>query len=55
MGLAIERYAIPNGSLKAGFVNDFSKLFVDFRKLDLSPKLLKRFSVFLHYIVSYCR
>ena len=51
--LAIERYANRNGSIKAVFVNFFSKLFVDFRKLDLSPKLLEKFSVFFRYIFSY--
>ena len=39
MVLAIERYANHNVFVKAGFVNYFSNLFVDFRKLDLSPKL----------------
>ena len=52
MVLAIERYANRNVSVKAGFVNYFSKLFVDFRKLDLSPKLLETVLVFLRYIVS---
>ena len=51
-GLAIERYANHNGSIKAGFVNYFSKLFADFRKLDLSPKLLEKFLVFFRYILS---
>ena len=46
MVLAIERYANRNVSAKAGFVNYFSKLSVDFRKLDLSPKLLEKFLVF---------
>ena len=32
--LAIERYANRNGSAKAGFVNFFSKLLIDFKKLD---------------------
>ena len=52
MVLAIERYANRNVSAKAGFVNYFSKLFVDFRKVDLSPKLLEKFSVFFRYILS---
>ena len=43
MVLAIERYANRNDSVKAGFVNYFSKLLVDFRKVDLSPKLLEKF------------
>ena len=50
--LAIERYANRNVSVKAGFVNYFSKFFVDFRKVDLSPKLLENFLVVFHYIVS---
>ena len=53
MVLAIERYANRNVSVKAGFVNYFSKLFVDFRKLDLSPEPLEKFSVFFRYIVSW--
>ena len=52
MVLAIESYANRNVSVKAGFVNYFSKLFADFRKFDLSPKLLENFSVFFCYIVS---
>ena len=43
MVLVIERYANRNVSVKAGFVNHFSKFFADFRKLDLSPKLLEKF------------
>ena len=49
---AIERSADHNVSDKAGFANYFSKLIVDFRKLDLSPKLVKRFVVFFRYIIS---
>ena len=52
MVLAIERYANRNVSIKAGFVNYCSKLFADFRKVDLSPKLLEKFLVFFRYIVS---
>ena len=43
MALAIERYANLNVSVKAGFVKNFSKIFVVFRKVDLSPKLLEKF------------
>ena len=43
MVLAIERYANRNVSIKAGFVNYCSKLFVDFRTVDLSAKLLEKF------------
>ena len=43
MVLAIERYANRNVSFKTGFVNYFSKLSVDFRKVALSPKLLEKF------------
>ena len=50
--LAIERYANRNVSIKAGFVNYFSKVFVDFRKVDLSPKLLEKVLVFFRYIFS---
>ena len=41
--LAIKRYANRNVSVKAGFVNYFSTIFVDLRKVDLSPKLLKKY------------
>ena len=44
--LAIERYANRNVSVKAGFANHFSKLSVDFRRADLSSKLLEKFLVF---------
>ena len=37
-------------SIEAGFANYFSKLFVDFRKVDLFPKLLEKFSVFFRFI-----
>ena len=50
--LTIERYANRNVSVKVGFANHFSKLFVDFRKVDLSPKLLKKLLVFFLYIIS---
>ena len=36
--LAIKRYASCNVSVKAAFANYFSKLFVDFRKLDFISK-----------------
>ena len=42
MVLAIERYANHNVSVKAGFVNYFSKLFADFIKVDFTPKLLEK-------------
>ena len=37
--LGNERYRNRNVSIKAHFANYFSKLFVDFSKVDLSPKL----------------
>ena len=43
--LAIKRYANRNVSVKAGFANYFSKLSVDFRKPDLSSKLLEKLLV----------
>ena len=43
--LAIERYANRNASVKAGIANYFSKLFVELRKVDLSPKLLGKILV----------
>ena len=52
MVLAVERYANRNVSVEAGFVNYFSKLLVDFRKVDLSPELLDKFLVFFRYILS---
>ena len=50
--LTIERYINRKVSFKAGFVNYFSKLFVDFRKVDLPPKLLEKILVFFRYIFS---
>ena len=50
--LAIERCINRNVSDKAGFANYSSKLFVDFRKVDLSLKLLEQFLVFFRYIFS---
>ena len=50
--LAVERYANRNFPVKVGFANYFSRLFLDLRKLDLSPKLLETFLVFLRYISS---
>ena len=46
----MERYANRNVSVKAHFANYLSKLFADFRKVDLSPKLLEKFLVFFCYI-----
>ena len=43
---------IANVSVKAGFANYFSMLSVDFRKVDLSQKLLEKFFVFFRYIFS---
>ena len=50
--LGNQRYANRNVSVKAGFVNNFSTLIVDFTNLDLSLKLLKKFLVFFRYVVS---
>ena len=50
--LAIERYGDRNVSVKARFANYFSKLFVDFRTVDLSPKLLEKYLIFFRYIFS---
>ena len=41
--LSNRKIANRNVSVKAGFVNYFSKLFVDLRKVDLSPKVLEKF------------
>ena len=50
--LAIEGSINRNVSDNAGFANCSLKLFVDFRKEDLSPKLLENVLVFFRYIFS---
>ena len=39
-----------NVYIKAGFANYLAKLFIDFKKLDLSPKLFEKCLVFFCYI-----
>ena len=46
-GLGNRKICNRNVSVKAGFVNYFSKLFVDFRKLDLFSKTARKIFGFL--------
>ena len=50
--VATEKCINYNVSDKADFANYSSKLFADFRKVDLSPKLLEKCLVFFCYIFS---
>ena len=50
--LAIEKSINRNVSVRAGFASYSSKLFVDFRKVDLSTKLLEKILVLCRYILA---
>ena len=48
--LAIEIYMKHDVPIEAGFTNYFSKLFADFRKLDLSQRLLEKLLSFSRFL-----